>query len=404
MNDWKKDLLQKSNGYQMPLPDSLLGDITQEMARRGMAPVAQKVQRRSLRWLAAAAVLLLLVLSTAVLFLRQNGEQPAVAEQQTSQSSATSTLTPEEPQTIPQQIAHSMASVEHRISNGVAQLVAAVTNQPKTEEQPTPAGEPQPSQGQSATPQPYYPHESSQPDYSATEAPLIAKRSHSRLSLGVGYNAAFAAEMPSLGSDDNDNYMYDSGDPNPGGVPTHPTEPYYIPTNKAKHRQPLNVGITVRYQLSPRWSLHSGFTYSYLSSDFTTARGDRRTYTEQRLHYLGIPLGVSYSLWQNKHWNVYLGAGVEAQRLVKGKATTDKATKGQLESSTTTTLHDHRLLMSGNATAGVEYHLSPVIGLYLEPGLSRHFDNGSYIESSYTDKPWNVNLNMGLKIDIGKKK
>lgn len=35
---------------------------------------------------------------------------------------------------------------------------------------------------------------------------------------------------------------------------------------------------------------------------------------------------------------------------------------------------------------------------YVEPGVSRYFDNRSEVENIYKDKPTNFNLNVGLRI------
>jgi hypothetical protein len=50
------------------------------------------------------------------------------------------------------------------------------------------------------------------------------------------------------------------------------------------HRRPMRMGLSVRYRLTPRWSLQSGLIYSYLSSDFTTDRGYSNVVTHQKLH------------------------------------------------------------------------------------------------------------------------
>ena len=50
--------------------------------------------------------------------------------------------------------------------------------------------------------------------------------------------------------------------------------------------------------------------------------------------------------------------------------------------------------------AGVEYNITPSVGLYLEPGVTHHFDNHSSVENIYKDKPWNFSLNFGFRINL----
>ena len=53
-----------------------------------------------------------------------------------------------------------------------------------------------------------------------------------------------------------------------------------------------------------------------------------------------------------------------------------------------------------NAAAGVQYNFSNLLGLYVEPGVSYYFDNGSSVSNIYKDKPFNFNLNLGLRFTI----
>ena len=66
-----------------------------------------------------------------------------------------------------------------------------------------------------------------------------------------------------------------------------------------KHRFPISVGVNVKKRLTDRWGIETGLVYSYLESS-----GDldaEYTYRyKQKIHYLGIPLNLSYSLYQNK--------------------------------------------------------------------------------------------------------
>jgi hypothetical protein len=71
-----------------------------------------------------------------------------------------------------------------------------------------------------------------------------------------------------------------------------------------KHHKPLRFGLSVRYVLDERWSLLSGITYSYLNSDIYVVYGSTIQSAEQKLHYLGIPIAASYSIWQNDRINI----------------------------------------------------------------------------------------------------
>ena len=144
------------------------------------------------------------------------------------------------------------------------------------------------------------------------------------------------------------------------------------------HRQPVRFGLSLRYQLDERWSVESGLTYTRLSSDITTTEGSITTTAEQRLNYLGLPLNVSYSLWKNRHFGLYVTAG------------------GMIEKSLDT--NPWQFSLSG--AAGAEYRLTDFFSLYAEPGLGYYFKDGSSTPTIYQDHPLNFNLSLGLRFNL----
>lgn len=170
------------------------------------------------------------------------------------------------------------------------------------------------------------------------------------------------------------------------------------PVKHEKHHRPVKVGLSVQYQLNDQWSLQTGITYSRLTSDFTKEAMSYTETTKQKLHYIGIPVSVSYSVWRNKNINVYVKAGGEVEKLVKGSAATNHTDERGERSRHSADVHEGRPVFSTHAAAGVEYRPGQVVGIYVEPGLDYHIKNGSGISSSYTDKPLNVNLNVGARI------
>lgn len=183
-----------------------------------------------------------------------------------------------------------------------------------------------------------------------------------------------------------------------------------MPTVKAKHHQPVKVGVSVRYQLNPKWSLLAGLTYSYLHSEFTEDVRFYQSVTDQKLHYVGIPLSVSYSFWRNPHFNIYVTGGVEAEKLVSGKA--EHRMEGYLmqkdqklsetKSSEAENVSERRPVFSTNVAVGAEYHISDNLSLYVEPGANYYFKNGSGVLSSYTENPFIFNLHLGMRWHVNR--
>lgn len=180
-----------------------------------------------------------------------------------------------------------------------------------------------------------------------------------------------------------------------------PAVAYLPPVRHEKHHQPVRVGISLRYHLSPRWSLVAGLTYSRLTSEMTEESSSYSLSTTQSLHYIGLPLSVSYNIWQNRHVNLYVKAGGEVEKLVKGRATT-QSTDAPSDQPVTSDIRESRPVFSTHAAAGIEILTGEVVSIFAEPGVAYHFDNGSGVRSAYTDRPMNVNFCVGLRVNVNR--
>jgi hypothetical protein len=164
--------------------------------------------------------------------------------------------------------------------------------------------------------------------------------------------------------------------------------------NHVHHHQPVHVGLSLRYRINDRWSIESGLTYSHHSSDITTSVDEKTiATTEQRLDYLGIPVSASYQLWGARYFNFYLSAGGMVEKMVKGRQTTY---------GKTASVSIRPLQLSLNGAAGVEFRFFKDFSLYAEPALGYYFDNGSRISTYYQEKPFNFNINVGLRFSLNR--
>lgn len=168
------------------------------------------------------------------------------------------------------------------------------------------------------------------------------------------------------------------------------------------HHLPIRIGLSVAYALTDRLSISSGLTYTRLSSDIKDASRESKYIGEQRLHYVGIPVNVSYKVASSRWISLYGTAGVLAEKCVSG--TTDE---GYVENNTMkyTNTHDissKPLQMSVNAGVGIQFDFIDNVGIYAEPGLSYYFDDGSALQTIYKEKPLNFNLNVGVRFRLSK--
>lgn len=170
-----------------------------------------------------------------------------------------------------------------------------------------------------------------------------------------------------------------------------------IPTSdlyeETKHHQPISVGMQVGFHLLPKLKLSTGLVYTKVSSDFISGVSDTRTVSTQDLHYIGVPLNLSYSVWEYKGLHTYVTAGGEGAVNIKNHTETD----GEVKDS-----KRDKMQWSTNASVGIQYDFIPQLGVYVEPGMKYYFDNGSQIENIFKDKKLNFNIQFGLRFNIGK--
>lgn len=171
------------------------------------------------------------------------------------------------------------------------------------------------------------------------------------------------------------------------------------------HKIPVKVGLTARYNITGRLGVETGLTYSILSSSVKTGNsetGNNWSSGSQTLHYLGIPLNISFNILNSRYVNIYVTGGGMMEKSISGNIKTDEYVDGKFARTLTAKISPKGLQWSVNAAAGVQANILPQLGFFVEPGVSHHFKNGSRVRSIYTDKPTDFSLGFGLRYSFGK--
>lgn len=171
-----------------------------------------------------------------------------------------------------------------------------------------------------------------------------------------------------------------------------------------EHHLPIRIGLSVAYALTDRLSISSGLTYTRLSSDIKDASRESKYIGEQRLHYVGIPVNVSYKVASFRWLGLYGTAGVLAEKCVSGTTDEGYVENNTMKYTNTQDISTKPLQMSVNAGVGIQFDFIDNVGIYAEPGLSYYFDDGSALQTIYKEKPLNFNLNVGVRFKLEKRK
>lgn len=171
------------------------------------------------------------------------------------------------------------------------------------------------------------------------------------------------------------------------------------PQTSVKHHMPVTIGFSLDWNLDKNWTLEIGLNYTLLSSDI---RSGSKSYVEetQKLHYVGIPLKIRRSIWQNRWFSVYASVGGAVEKCVSGRLESVTVTNGGNRTSERTSLEVDPLQWSVAAAAGAQVNFTSRLGLYLEPGVAYYFDDHSGVETIRKEHPFNFNLQLGLRFHV----
>lgn len=170
-----------------------------------------------------------------------------------------------------------------------------------------------------------------------------------------------------------------------------------IPKTDIKHKTPISVGFSVSRFLNDRFSVQTGLNYTFLSSEWKTS-GNPHKETRQKLHFVGIPLSLSYKIAEWERIQFYAAAGGMTEVNVAGNLKIKKIKDDEVFDKESERIRMKEWMWSVNARVGASYPLLRFLSLYAEVGAGYYFDNGSEIETIRSDKPFNVNLQAGFRL------
>ena len=409
--NWKQQLQQKMDSFEKPAPELSWSELDKALKARAANPQARKatiVPLWTKRIATAAAVALIAIAGTRLLFVSEEGNNidSNTQENYTSQQADKKPISPlkERLESVRELAVTEKAKTVARAEKTVPSTDTAektAVELPKIEETgATEETKVEKKVQEKATRK----TQTANQDYrymALTEQPSYSKKrdSHRGFAADLNVQGLMGANNSGNGVGTmnllmSDAPTYSNGEMQMQGMA------YPLMTTKRRdlsydHDLPIKIGVSLRYNIDERWSIVTGVNYSYLHSTFTV--NDNPDHNgSQKLHYIGIPVSASLNIWQNDQLKLYITAGGTAEKLLKGNM--KETTPGDVTEETKLT--ESRLQWSMQGAAGVEYNITPALGLYVEPGVSHHFNNHSDIQNIYKEKPWNFSLNLGFRLNI----
>lgn len=163
------------------------------------------------------------------------------------------------------------------------------------------------------------------------------------------------------------------------------------------HDKPIILGLAVNKSIGKHWSLETGLQYSYLKSYFTLGTGNYRVDKEQKLHYIGIPVKLSYQFMAYKRLAAYGSAGASIQIPLSGKTYADYVIGGK-SGYTTDWKTTPSIQWTVNTNIGIQYQIAPKLTLFVEPTLNWYIPNESEVKNTWTERPFTLTVPFGIRL------
>lgn len=157
-----------------------------------------------------------------------------------------------------------------------------------------------------------------------------------------------------------------------------------------EHHRPVSFGLSLRKNLAPSLALESGFFATWMRSDIYYANNQSNKLGERTLWYVGIPLKANWLFFQRRLVTLYASAGGAVEKCVSAKTT-------GIKPLVLTSAKDIPLQWSANAAVGVQFNMLPSLSLFVDPGLSYYFNDGSLVSTVRKDRPLQVDVLAGLR-------
>ena len=162
------------------------------------------------------------------------------------------------------------------------------------------------------------------------------------------------------------------------------------------HELPFNIQLTLSRQLTSRLSIETGLSYTQMKSVTITGSTTAHIQEQQRLRYIGIPLRFGWKWYNKSHFSLYTSAGAMLDFPIRSTLNVNHITNDITTFSKESTL-DAPIQWSMSLGLGVQYDLTPHLGIYMEPSLQYYFDDGSNLKSFRTEHPLSITLPLGLR-------
>lgn len=175
-----------------------------------------------------------------------------------------------------------------------------------------------------------------------------------------------------------------------------------------RHYQPISIGLSVSKEIFRDIRAEVGLSYIYATSRVKSSPdAEYKVDDRQVFHYMALPVSLSYRFASVNKFKFQVAVGGSVQKdfygLHKGKVPSVEGLENPLP--------DDKMVKKGereqdhpqfsiNGTLGVAYPLYKKLHIYTSAGWAYYFDAGNQYKTIYSDRPHQVDINLGLRYDF----
>ena len=171
---------------------------------------------------------------------------------------------------------------------------------------------------------------------------------------------------------------------------------------ESKYGVPASLGLGIRFDLSERWSVGTGVTFSMLARSFDGLWSGHAGLPadgisgriRNNVQYIGIPVNVFFNIVSNDVLDFYTFAGGSVEKCISNRflmtaGGKDLTLKGQSDG----------LQYSAAVGLGAQFRLTDRLGLYIDPS-ARYWAGKNQPKSIRTEQPFMFNIELGLRFEL----
>ncbi|MBP3725766.1 MAG: sigma-70 family RNA polymerase sigma factor [Bacteroidaceae bacterium] len=232
--------------------------------------------------------------------------------------------------------------------------------------------------------------------YGFTEKPIISTTGQPTSPVTFQYwsdYAAFLAEMPDDGNSHKRNIIMNIALNNAGDAQGTGADKI---VRKSHHYMPVSLSLAFNYQFNRRLALETGLSYSRLKSEFEMGANGNTINQQQTIHYIGILMKSTCNIYNRKPWSIYASLRLTTEIPLRSPLNTYYYLHGTLQATDKTSIPAPWQWSLGTGF-GLQYNLTPGIGVFAEPSLLYYIPTGTQVQTYRTQHPLNFSLPLGIR-------